>query len=148
MGGTCQLNKNPSQKSPSPSPIKRSSDTNQSLSTFTDASCGFSFSYPGGYLSSNTVNGKSVILTDPDDESKQIIGACEDEIPKPPLPPEKVESIIVDGVTTNLYHDADSQTGKPRNEIIVKHPSNGKEIILAGFGADFDSALASFKFMR
>ena len=124
------------------------SSVNSGSSTFTDSSCGFSFSYPGGYLSSNTVNGKSVILTDPDDENQQIIGACEGEIPKPPIPAEKIESIIVDGVTTNLYHDADSQTGKPRDEIIVKHPTNGKEIILAGYGADFDAALSSFRFIR
>lgn len=132
-----------------PTPRIRSGQaTSSGSSTYTDSSCGFSFSYPGGYLSSNTVNGKSVILTDPDDESQQIIGACEDEIPKPPLSPEKVESIIVDGVTTNLYHDADSQSGKPRDEIIVRHPTNGKEIIIAGFGDTYNAALASFKFIQ
>lgn len=118
-----------------------------SRSTYTDKTCGFSFSYPGSYIRQKSVNEQSLILTDPLDPDAAIAATCADTIPKPPLAPEKIESVTIDGVSATLYHDQDAN-GRPRDEIIVKHPKNGKELILAGFGPFFQEALSSFRFVQ
>lgn len=142
QGGSCIVDTSITRPTPKPTSSKTG------LSTYTDKTCGFSISYPGGYLSSNTTNGQSTILTNPNNTNESIVTACETEIPKPPLPPEKLEEITVDGLPTLLYHDASSKDGTPRDEIIVKHPTNGKEIIVAGYGEAFNAAIASFKFVK
>ena len=118
-----------------------------SRSTYTDKTCGFSFSYPGSYLRQKSVNEQSIILTDPSDPDAAIAATCADTIPKPPLSPEKIERVTIDGVSATLYHDQDAN-GRPRDEMIVKHPKNGKELILAGFGPTFQEALSSFRFVQ
>ena len=117
-------------------------------STYRNETCGFEFSYPGSYLSPKSVNGQSTIVTDPDNPSNTIAATCAAEIPKPPLPPEKIETITLDGVETTLYHDTSSKDGSPRDEVMAKHPTNEKEIIIAGFGPTFQSVLTYFKFIR
>lgn len=117
-------------------------------STYRNRTCGFEFSYPGSYLSQKSVNEQATIFTDPDDPNTAIAATCATEIPKPPLPPEKIETITLDDVSVTLYHDSNAKDGSPRDEVIVKHPTNGKEIIIAGFGPTFQSALSSFKFIK
>lgn len=118
------------------------------ISTFTDEYCGFSLSYAGTYMNQNTNDGGSTISTDPDDPTAVIVTTCQQEIPKPPLPPEKIEDITIDGVNTKLYHDTNSRDGSPRDEVIVRHPTNGMDIIVAGFGPTYDEAISNFKFIR
>jgi len=117
-------------------------------STYTDRSCGFTISYIGSYLEQKTENYKSTIITDPDNPDQTIVSTCQQEIPAPPLPPEKIEDIVLDGVPAKLYHDASSKDGTPRDEVIVKHPNLNHEIIIAGYGQAFNDALASFKFIE
>lgn len=109
----------------SPTPISVKSGK----TTVKDESCGFTISY---------VN----------DPSNPVITTCQQDIPKPPLTPDKIEDITLDGVPAKLYHDASSKDGSPRDEVIVKHPTLNHEIILAGFGPSFNEAVASFKFLR
>jgi hypothetical protein len=151
QGGSCIVDTSKPKPTTNPSTSLRTSlqpTTKAGLSTFTDKTCGFSFSYPGGYLSSNTTNGQSTILTNPNNANESIVTACEAEIPKPPLTPDKLEEITIDGLPTFLYHDSSSKDGTPRDEIIVKHPTNGKEIIVAGYGQAFNATIASFKFIK
>ena len=37
---------------------------------------------------------------------------------------------------------------RTRDEVIVKHPTKNWDIIVAGYGATFDEAIANFKFLR
>lgn len=120
----------------------------KSLTTYTDKTCGFSFSYPGSFIKQQTVNEKSIIISDPNDENQAIAATCAQEIPKPPLPDNKIEQIILDKVTATLYHDTNAKDGTPRDEVIVKHPTTGLEIIIAGYGEIFDTALSTFKFIK
>jgi len=118
------------------------------ISIFKNNSCGFEFSYQGSYLKQKTVNEQSIIFSDPNDSSQAIAATCATEIPKPTLPPEKIETITLDGVTANLYHDQSMEDGSPRDEVIVRHPTNDKEIMIAGYGSLFQKVLSSFKFVR
>ncbi|OGG06308.1 hypothetical protein A3D05_01365 [Candidatus Gottesmanbacteria bacterium RIFCSPHIGHO2_02_FULL_40_24] len=123
-------------------------DIKSGSSSYTDKSCGFTLTYTGSYLEQNSQNGKSTIITNPDNPQETIITACQDEIPKPPLPPEKIENITLDGVLARLYHDTSSKDGSPRDEVIVTHPTLFHEIIIAGYGRTFNEAVTSFKFIR
>lgn len=117
------------------------------ISTYTDQTCGFTFSYPGSFIRQKTVNSQSVIFTDPDNPNIAIATTCAKTIPRPPVSAEKIEAISLDGVAAMLYHDQNSD-GTPRDEVIIKHPGNEMEIIIAGYGPIFQSALASFKFIK
>ncbi|MBM3284134.1 hypothetical protein FJY90_07920 [Candidatus Gottesmanbacteria bacterium] len=131
----------------SSTPTATSSGKISGITTYTDKSCGFSFSYPGSFIRQKTVNSQSVIFTDPDNPNLAIAAACAASIPRPPVASEKIESLILDGVAGILYHDQNPD-GSPRDEVIVKHPDKELEIIIAGYGDSFTSALTSFKFTQ
>lgn len=116
-------------------------------STFTDRTCGFTFSYPGSYLRQKTVNEQSVIFTDPNNPQSIIATTCASSIPRPPVEPSKIEAIILDNEAVTLFHDQNPD-GTPRDEVIARHPTNGMEIIIAGYGPSFQNALSSFKFIK
>lgn len=136
---------------PSPTVISTISAALTSDSTskinFTDKTCGITFSYPGNFLRQKTSSNKSIIFTNPDDDNITIAVACAEKIPIPPVKAEKIESIIVDGQPATLYHDTDSNNF-PRDDVIVKHPYSSEEVIIAGYGNNFQQALASFKFVQ
>ena len=132
---------------PNPTAETKLPSSSQSSSTYSDKSCGFSITYQGSYMDQKSRNNSSTIITDPDNPEAAIVTTCQSEIPKPPLPPEKIEDIVLDGVPARLYHDASSKDGSPRDEVIVTHPVLNHEIIIAGFGPAFDQAVSSFKFL-
>lgn len=121
---------------------------NSETSTVTDQTCGFRLTFPGSYLRQKTENNQSQIFTNPDKPDEGVATACQEEIPKPPLTADKIESIILDGEAATLYHDQNAKDGTPRDEVIVKHPVKKMEIIIAGYGTIFREALSSFKFLR
>lgn len=127
----------------SPSPVSKLS---LAQVTYTDNRCAFSFSYPGNFLKSLTNNDLSVIFTHPDDPNIALAATCSEKIPLPPVRTEDQETISLDGQTAILYHDK-YPDGSPRDEVIVKHPANDWEIIIAGYGATFQNSLKSFKFL-
>lgn len=141
-----------------PSPIPEPTDTTplptgqtqtnkQGTSTYTNKSCGFSFSYPGSYMNQKSVNNQSIILTDPNNPNLAIATTCAATLPRPNVSAENIEKITLDKVPATLYHDKDDE-GNPREDVFVTHPTTGDEIIIAGFGSAFQSALSSFKFIR
>lgn len=133
----------PTIASPSATRIPKATGT----STYTDKTCGFSFSYPGSFLRQRSENAQSVIFTDPDDPNAVIATTCAALIPRPPVTSDKIEAVTIAGVAANLYHDQ-NKDGTLRDEVIVKNPNNEMEIIIAGFGPTFDKALSTFKFVQ
>ena len=117
------------------------------ITTYTDGTCGFSFSYPGSFIKQKSTNQQATIITDPDDPQAAIAATCAASIPRPPVTSDKIEAITMDKVAATLYHDQNSD-GTPRDEVIVKHPTSGMEIILAGYGSTFQQVLTTFKFVR
>lgn len=142
---TSYLSLTPTQAVSSVSAIKKTTGGN---STYTDRHCGFSFTYSGSYINSSTNNNQSTILLNPDNPADVIAATCAASIPRPPVTSDKIDSITVGGVPATLYHDQNSKDGSPRDEVIVKHPSNGLEIIVAGYGATFQSILSTFRFVQ
>jgi len=140
-------NSQPTVYIPSPTIANQSPITNQSISTFTDSSCGYSFSYPGSFMRQETANKKSVIYVDPKNPKTVIAATCGTTLPKPPLPSDEQETVTLAGVTGILYHDTDPN-GNPRDDIFVKHPTNGMEIVIAGYGEIFQTIRSTFKFIQ
>ena len=115
--------------------------------TYSNKGCGFTFSYPGSYINEKSVNNQSIILVDPDNPSDTIATTCSASIPRPPVSQDKIEATALGGVPATLYHDQ-TDGGQPRDDVIVKNPYNNLEIIIAGYGPTFQSALASFRFIQ
>lgn len=120
----------------------------EGISLYRDVNCGYEFKYQGSYKQYTNDGYNSIQISDPEGSLPDLVATCQAEIPKPPLAPEKIAAIVLDGVPTNLYHDASQKDGSPRDEIIVKHPLKNLEIIIAGFGEYFNEATNSFKFIR
>lgn len=121
--------------------------TSSVSASFNDKSCGISLRFPAPFKIDKNETAKSTIITNPGNSNDIIAVACLNNIPKPPLPEDKIEDIKLGGVIAKLYHDASSKDGSPRDEVIVSHPTNGMEVIIAGYGKTFNAILASFKFI-
>lgn len=143
--------------SPSPSPVLLEFNDDNSItssqkkvkgiSTYTNDTCGFSFSYPGSYMNTKTINSESKIFSDPDNPNEAIATTCAAKIPRPPVASEQIDSIVLDNQPATLYHDKNPD-GSLRDEVIVKHPTRNIEIIIAGYGPTFQQTLSSFKFLK
>ena len=118
----------------------------QGTSSITIGQCGFQITLPSSFVREETSNQQTYIYADKDNPDAAIATTCAAEIPRPPVLADKIESIILDGTEGTLYHDTNPQ-GAKRDEVIVAHPSRNLEIIIAGFGSIFDSAISSFKFI-
>lgn len=147
----------PKQPSPSPTPMdygttSQSTQSNTSLNTingvtyFTDRTCGYTFSIPSSHVEQKTSNNKSTILADPDNQDEAIATTCAPDIPEPPVTAANTETVTISDVSGTLYHDKNPD-GSPRDEVIIKHPTNGMEIIIAGYGDTFQQVLSSFSFL-
>lgn len=127
----------------SATPVKKTAGT----STFTDRTCGVSFSYPGSYMKQTSVNNQSTIFTDPDNPDTAIAVACATTIPRPPISSDKIEAITVANIAATLYHDK-NPNGDPRDEVIVKNPYNDMEVIIAGYGPTYQTILRNIRFVQ
>ena len=116
--------------------------------SYIDQNCGVSIVYRGSYIKQDTTENSSTIILEKDNPKSAVFIACEKEIPEPPLPSDKIDDITIDGVLGKLYHDTNAQDGSPRDEAIFDHPSRDFEVIIAGFGDYFQSALNSLEFIE
>lgn len=132
--------------STSPTPIPSPTTKPEVNVSYTSATCGISFSYPGTYIKQQTTNNQSFIAKDENDKNAIIAVACETTIPRPPVSSENIEALTVAAVAATLYHDKNAD-GSPRDEVIVKHPNKNMEIIIVGYGPVFQQMLTSFKFL-
>ena len=114
-------------------------------STYTDKVCQYSFTYPSFFIRQAAENKKAIIFADPENLENSIAIVCSSSIPRPPVTEDKIEEIVIDDIPASLYHDQ-TKEGKPRDEVIVKHPTNNMEIIIAGYGTVFQNTLSSFRF--
>ena len=121
--------------------------TTDGHTTYTDQNCGYTFTIPGSYIKSSSANGKSIIITDPDNPQAIIAATCAQTLPRPPLSSDKIVAYTLDGESAILYHDKTPE-GNPRDEVIVKHPNKNLEIIIAGYGPIYEQVLSSFKFTK
>lgn len=131
--------------SPKPNPA-------QTTKQYTNAICGVSFLYPDGLTALEDASG-SAIFINATDNKQAVAVTCQKDIPRPPLPPEKIESRILTNalgtatVAASLYHDASAKDGTPVDSLIFRHPTIGLDVYIAGFGSAYNELIATIKLL-
>jgi hypothetical protein len=137
----------------SPAPTPTPEQETSTLLTFTSQECGITFNYPQ-YLSKLDGPSGSAVFTDPTNAETSVTVTCQAEIPRPPLPSDRIETLAIPGTTTNatisarLYHDASPKDGTPLDAIIFTHPKTGLDVFVAGFGPVFQGIIVTLKYLN
>ncbi len=132
---------------PSPTPFFSPTPKPTNL---TGSSCGVSYEYPNT-LTAMESSGSGVILTNTQNPESSIVVVCQPEIPRVPLPPDKIEAITLKSATgtatisAKLYHDASAKDGTPIDKLIFTHPKTGLDVFIAGFGPIFQQLITSLR---
>lgn len=109
---------------------------------FTSEACDFSLSYPDT-LTSIDSPGNTLVLVNKADNKDTVVATCQKDIPRPPLPQSKTETIKIGSTSATLYHDASAKDGTPIDELIFRHPKTRLDVYLAGYGPNFDLIIRS-----
>lgn len=129
-------------QSPTPTPTPT-----PTLAYLSASACGVSFSYPN-FLKGMESSTSGAILINTANPNDSIVIVCQKDIPRVPLPPEKIETIPLTGtasISAKLYHDASQKDGAPIDKLIFTHPKTKLDVLLAGFGPVFRDLIASLK---
>ncbi len=121
------------------------------LQTYMDTYCGFSLSYPSTFIVMENASG-SAILNSPSDKTQSITLTCQKGIPRPPLPEDKIETLTIPtasgaSVSAKLYHDSTARDGTPIDSVIFRHPTNGMDGFVAGYGDAFNAAIQTLQIL-
>ena len=111
-----------------------------SLISYTDTLCKITFSYPDNFTKVEIQTG-GVTLVDQKNSKETIVAICQKDIPRVPLPKDKIESLKIGSISANLYHDTSEKDGTPIDKLIFTHPKTKKDIYIAGYGASFNNLI-------
>jgi hypothetical protein len=119
------------------------------MQTYMDTYCGFSLIYPASFTVLENASG-SAILHNTADKTQSITLTCQTGIPRPPLSGDKIEPLSLRtatgaSVSATLYHDSSASTGTPIDTVIFRHPTNGMDGFIAGYGTAFDAAIKTLQ---
>lgn len=128
----------------SPPPLTRASPAPLAGSTYQNEPCQFTVDYPGGWTLSPDATGTTITSQ----AGEEVNIACQSDIPRPPLTPDKIEAIVVDGVNAELYHDVSARDGSPVDKVIGDIPGSDLDFYLAGYGEAFDNLVSSFRWVQ
>lgn len=125
-----------------PSPTPAPGVTTQ---TYMNTFCGFSLDYPASFTILENASG-SAILHNAADKTQSITLTCQKTIPRPALSEDKIETLTIPvatdaSVSAKLYHNSSAKDGTPIDAVIFKHPTNGMDGFVAGYGSAFDAAI-------
>jgi hypothetical protein len=130
---------------PTPSPTPTPTIT---IQTYSDMYCGFSLTYPSNFTVLENASG-SAIFNNPADKTQSITLTCQKAIPRPTLSPDNIETFTIPvtsgaSVSAKLYHESSSE-GTPIDAVIFRHPTNGMDSFIAGYGSAFDAAIKTLQ---
>ncbi len=108
--------------------------------------CGIEFSYPGSLTKLDSASGSSV-LVNPQNAGETVVIICQKDIPRAPLPPEKIETVTIGSISAKLYHDASAKDGQPIDNLIFRHPQKNLDIFIGGYGSVFNGVVRSLKIL-
>jgi len=120
------------------------------MQTYTDAYCGFSLVYPSTFTVLENASG-SAILHNPLDKTQSITLTCQKAIPQPALTADKIETFTIpdaggSSISAKLYHESSAE-GATIDAVIFRHPGNGMDSFVAGYGDAFDTAIRSLRIL-
>lgn len=131
---------------PIPTPV-----INVAPQTYRDIFCGFSIEYPAGYTVLENASG-SAILNNMTDKTQSITLTCQKGIPRPAVSADKIETLSIPAesgasVSAKLYHDSSARDGVPMDAVIFRHPANGMDGFIAGYGEAFNAAVKTIRIL-
>lgn len=135
-----------------PSPVPSQTQPTLTLIPYTNTVCGISLQYPNTLTKLDNASG-SAILTNTQNSEDSIAVACQEDIPRPPLPAEQIESMTVWNTTktasiaAKLYHDASPKDGTPMDALIFYLPRINMDVFIAGYGSTFDQILQTVRLL-
>jgi hypothetical protein len=146
------IGKRMSKQAPSPTPNATPTPTPGPVAqTYMDTYCGFSLTYPASYTVLENASG-SAILNNTADKTKSITLTCQKAIPRPALTADKIETLTIPtamgaSISATLYHDSSAKDGTPIDVVIFKHPTNGMDAFVAGYGTAFNDAIKTLRIL-
>lgn len=112
--------------------------------TYSSADCGISFEYPASFTKIDNPQGGAIFSAGAD-SNETIAVTCQKQIPRPPLPLDKIETMPIGTVSAKLYHDGSAKDGTPIDKIIFTHPRTKLDVYIAGIGKEFQKVLSTLK---
>lgn len=134
----------------SPAPTPASTPLPITMVPFTSTPCGVSLLYPSNLRVMETTQ-SGTIFANISTPEQSVIVTCQPDIPGVPLPPEKIESLILHSasgtatVSATLYHDASPKDGTPVDKLIFTNAKKGLDVFVGGYGATFQQIVASLR---
>ncbi len=110
---------------------------------YQNKTCGISFSYPPNLTEISSPQGG--IMVNKENPNESIAVACQADIPRPALIPERIENVKIGTVSANIYHDASPKDGSPIDEIIFTHPTKKTDVFISGYGQAFQSVIKTLQ---
>ncbi|MCX6793634.1 MAG: hypothetical protein NTY06_00845 [Candidatus Gottesmanbacteria bacterium] len=146
-----RLTKQKPSPTPNPVTVNPTPTPGEVVQTYTDTYCGFSLNYPTGFTVLENASG-SAILNNTSDKTQSITLTCQKAIPKPALTADKIETLTIPktggaSVSAKLYHDSSAKDGTPMDIVIFRHPTNGMDSFIAGYGNAFNAAIKTLQIL-
>lgn len=111
--------------------------------SYISTDCGVTLTHPAALKEITTPETPGMILVEKSEAGQTVILTCQKDIPRSPLPADKIETIKIGSVSAKLYHDTSPKDGTPIDILIFKHPKKPIDVYLAGYGVAFASILRS-----
>ncbi len=130
---------------PTPKPIATPMPT---LTYLSGTACGVTYQYPNT-LTPMESSGSGVILTSQTTPSDAVVIVCQADIPRVPLAPNFMETIIINAATktstisATLYHDTSANDGTKVDKLIFTHPKTNMDVFIAGFGPVYQQLIST-----
>lgn len=141
----------PAPTEPSPVTPTLAPSPEPQFQTYVNTICGFSIQYGNEFSLSDNASGSAILATG-DDQSTSIAMTCQKNIPRPPIPADKMESrtfTTTTGASTSatLYHDESAKDGTPMDALIFTHPTRKLDIFIAGYGTAFNALIKTIQIL-
>lgn len=129
---------------PTPTPLLATPTPTPSTLTHTNTYCGVSFSYPSSLALTPGASGSAVLTG----AGETILMACQKDIPRPPLAPDRIEQASIAGVLdAKIYHDASPKDGTPIDALIFNNRNNGLDVFISGLGTAFNQLISTIQLL-
>jgi len=134
---------------PSPTPLTSPTPT---IAYLRATACGIAFQYPNS-LTPIESSDSGTIYASTSDPDATVLVLCQNEIPRIPLTPDKMEARTLRAATGSatvsdtLYHDASAKDGTPIDKLIFTHPKTGLDVLIGGIGPIYQQFIASISLL-
>jgi len=111
-------------------------------SDITYSGCGITLTYPQSMTKLDVETGGAMFV-DTKNPSESFAVACQKDIPRPALAPDKVETVTIGSTSAKLYHDSSAKDGKVVDKLIFHDIKTNVDVYVSGFGDTFKKILST-----